>query len=212
MRYPAVIEVWSSESLLFVPDLPGFQVNGRSADDAIRLAPSRLLAFLEWLSELELITLPDDGADIEVVETIRSDGDAGPLFAADERTPGEDQVELALAVGRGEVSDIIEVVSDLGEVGMAEARRILTHLAELDRWYASRLDADTTPSPAGADPIETLVQAASDFEEAVDRRVELGAGGVREIDGERWSLAKVLRRRTGHLREHLPELIAIDQA
>lgn len=212
MRYPAVVEVWSREALLFIPDLPGFQVNAPGPDDAVRLAPARLLAFLEWLSDLELITLPSDGADIEVVETLRAEGGAGPLFAADERTPDEEQVELALAVGRGEVSDIIELVSDLGEIGMAEAGRVLTHLAELDRWYASRLRVDTTASADVSDPVETLVSAASDVEEAVDRRVELGSGGVWEVDGERWSLAKVLRRRTGHLREHLPELIAIDQA
>lgn len=212
MRYPAVIEVWPSETLLFVPDLPGFQVNATSPDDAARLAPTRLLAFLEWISELELITLPSDGADIEVVETLRAEGDAGPLFAMDERTPDEEQVELALAVARGEVSDIVELVSDLGEAGMTEARRVLTHLAELDLWYASRLRVDTTPSTAVADSLETLVQAASDVEEAVDRRVELGPDGVWEVDGERWSLGKVLRRRTGHLREHLTELIAIDQA
>jgi len=212
MRYPAVIEVWSSETLLFVPDLPGFQVNATSPDDAVRLAPTRLLAFLEWISELELITLPSDGADIEVVETLRAEGGAGPLFAEDERTPDEDQVELALAVARGEVSDIVELVSDLSEAGMAEARQVLTHLSEMDLWYAGRLRVDTTASTAVADPIETLVQSASDVEEAVDRRVELGPDGVWEVDGERWSLAKVLRRRTGHLREHLPELIAIDQA
>ncbi len=212
MRYQAVIEVWSKEALLYVPSLPGFQVNGRTAKDAARVAPARLLAFLEWISDLELIALPTDGADIDVVETLRAEGDRGPLFAADEPTPEEEQIELALAVGRGEVSDIVELVSDLGEVGMVEARRVLTHLAELDAWYAARLQVDTMPSAAVADPIETLVQAASDLEEAADRRVELGPDGVWEIDGERWSLAKVLRRRTGHLREHLPELIAIDQA
>ena len=212
MRYPAVIEVWSKETLLFVPDLPGFQVNATSPDAAIRVAPTRLLAFLEWISELDLITLPTDGADIEVVETLRADGDAGPLFAADERTPNEEEVELALAVARGEVSDVVDLVSDLGEAGMAEARRMLTHLSEMDLWYADRLRVDTTPSTAVTDPIETLVQAASDVEAAIDRRVELGPDGVWEVDGERWSLAKILRRRTGHLREHLPELIAVDQA
>jgi hypothetical protein len=147
-----------------------------------------------------------------VVETLRADGDVGPIFAADERTPDEDQVELALAVARGEVSDIVDLVGELGESGTAEARLVLTHLAEMEHWYAGRLQVDTTPSTAVVDPIETLVQAASDVEEAVDRRVELGPVGVWEVDGERWSLAKVLRRRTGHLREHLPELIAVDQA
>ena len=211
MRYEAVVEVWPSQALLFVPGLPGFQVNAESPADAARVAPARLLAFLEWLSDLELIELPSDGAEIEVTATLRADRDAGPLFAVDERTPGEDHVELALAVGRGEVSDIVELVSDLGEAGMRDARRVLTHLAEMDLWYASRLRVDMSSSPAVADPVEVLISAASVVEEAVDHRVELGPDGVWEIDGERWSLAKVLRRRTGHLREHLPELIAVDQ-
>ena len=212
MRYAAVVEVWPSEALLFIPELPGFQVNAKTPAEAARVAPTRLLAFLEWLSDLELIALPSDGADIEVSETLRADGDAGPLFAADERTPDEEWVELALAVGRGEVSDIVELVSDLGDSGMADARRVLTHLTEQDLWYASRLRVDVRPTAVVADPVEVLISAASAVEEAVDRRVELGPDGVREVDGERWSLAKVLRRRTGHLREHLPELIAVDQA
>lgn len=212
MRYEAVVEVWSREAILYVPVLPGFQVNARTPDDALRQSPPRLLAFLEWLVDLELIPTPTDGPDLEVVQTLRAEGDAGPLFAPDEPTPNEEQVELALAVGRGEVSDIVEVVSDLGSTGMTEAARVLSHLAEFDLWYASRLRVDTTPTPSVADPVETLIAAASDVEEAVDRRVELGLDGVWEIDGERWSLAKVLRRRTGHLREHLPELIVIDQA
>ena len=212
MRYEAVVEVWTREAILYVPALPGFQVNARSADDALRQSPPRLLAFLEWLGDLELIPTPTDGPDLEVVQTLRAEGDSGPLFTLDERTPDEEQVELALAVGRGEVSDIVEVVSDLGSTGMAEAARVLGHLAELDLWYASRLQVDTVPTAAVADPVETLIATASDVEEAVDRRVELGPGGLWEIDGERWSLAKMLRRRTGHLREHLPELIVIDQA
>jgi hypothetical protein len=212
MRYAAVVEVWPRDALLFIPELPGFQVNATTPAEAARVAPARLLAFLEWLSDLELVALTSDGADVEVSETLQADGDAGPLFAADQRTPDEERIELALAVGRGEVSDIVELVSDLGESGMAEARRVLTHLAEQDLWYASRLWVDVRPPAVVADPVEVLISAASDVEEAVDRRVELGPDGVWEIDGERWSLAKVLRCRTGHLREHLPELIAVDQA
>jgi hypothetical protein len=77
----------------------------------------------------------------------------------------------------------------------------------MDRWYATRL------APASGQPFaaieDELVQPASLFEETIDGLPDEDAARVWAIDGEQWTIRKALRRRTGHLREHLVDLLAL---
>ncbi len=206
MTWPVLIEEWTSESLAFVPDLPGFQIAGATPDDAFTTAKEVVGRYITWLTEGELV--PDDFLvqDLELSEKrIAVDG-AGPLFNADQIAPSTEHAELALAVGRAALSDLLFVRDDIPVESRNAADQVLRHVAEMDRWYAMRIsEAIGKPFTSIEDE---LVQSASLFEEIIDLAIESNRAESWTIDGEQWSLAKVLRRRTGHLREHLPQLMA----
>jgi hypothetical protein len=183
----AVVEIWPAETVLFVPDLPGFQVNAANPDVALREATERIERFLQWLQESELAeeVAPSTGIDI-----------------AEHR-------EFALAIGRAALSDLLFVLDDLDPDHYAAATRTLRHVAEMDRWYATRL------APADGQPFaeieDEVVQSASLFEETIDGLLVEAQSRCRTVDGEQWTIRKALRRRTGHLREHLFDLLAFSQ-
>ncbi len=208
MSWEAVIETWPTETLLFIPALPGFQVNAESPDDAVADAVDRVDAFIHWLGDGEL--LPDNFPShegISVAETLAANGNAGPIFDLDAEPVDEDYAEFALAVGRAALSDLLFVYDDVTDETRADAERILRHVAEMDRWYATRM------APAQGKPFtaieDELVQSASLFEETVDGVRESSQPSTWSLDGEDWSIRKALRRRTGHLREHLPDLLSL---
>lgn len=209
MSLPAIAEIWPSETLVYVPALPGFQVSGPALDLAFEAAYDRIEGFCEWLVDGEVLPAPPESTELELTQSLHATGGHGVLFDADREPASDEHRELALTIGRAALSDLLFVLDDAEGSGRSEAERVLRHVAELDRWYATRI-APASGSPFAALEDE-LVQSASLFEETVD-----GAGAGRMaaiwvIDGEEWTIRKVLRRRTGHLREHLPELLALTQ-
>lgn len=207
LHLDGLIEHWENESLLFVRALPGFQVSGTSAADLRGKSGTALQSHLDWLVDRELIDHPGSEVVLHIAEEEHSSASGkGPQFAADLIPPGEEEIESALAVGRAALSDLIdayEAISD--EFELERATRTLGHVAEMDRWYASRLSG-TRPKTYQGNPVDTLVAAGGAFEDAVDEFAASSTSVPITRDDEEWTLAKVLRRRTGHLREHLPGL------
>jgi hypothetical protein len=209
MSLPAIAEVWTTETLVFIPSLPGFQVNGAALDVAFESAYDRIDGFCQWLVEGEILPSAPESTELELVQTLHAAGEHGPLFDSDREPATEEHRELALTIGRAALSDLLFVLDDIDGDRRQRAERVLRHVAELDRWYATRV-APASGSPFAALEDE-LVQSASLFEETIDGIQESRSREVWSIDGEEWSVRKVLRRRTGHLREHLPELLALTQ-
>ena len=209
MSLPAIAEVWTSETLVFVPSLPGFQVSATALDSAFEAAYDRIDGFCQWLIEGEVIPAAPESTELDLVQTLAATGVHGPLFDSDSEPATDEHRELALTIGRAALSDLLFVLDDVSGGERSAAERILRHVAELDRWYATRI-APASGSPFSALEDE-LVQSASLFEETIDGLPSARLREVWTIDGEEWSIRKVLRRRTGHLREHLPELLALTQ-
>jgi hypothetical protein len=209
MSLPAIAEVWSSETLVYVPPLPGFQVSGTALDAAFEAAYDRIDGFCQWLIDGEVIPTAPDSTELDLVQTLQAHRDHGPLFDSDREPATDEHRELALTIGRAALSDLLFVLDDVTDVGRSASERVLRHVAELDRWYATRI-APASGSPFSALEDE-LVQSASLFEETIDGVPTARFREVWTIEGEEWSVRKVLRRRTGHLREHLPELLALTQ-
>jgi hypothetical protein len=208
MNWDAEIEIWPNETILYVPALPGFQVNANSPAEALPEAEQRVDAYVQWLRDGEL--LPDDFPSPERIAVLgeqRAQRDAGPIFASDAEPADEDYAEFALSIGRAALSDLLFVLDDVGDDARPNAERILRHVAEMDRWYATRM------APAQGKPFaeleDELVQSASLFEETVDGVMASKQPVTWSLDGETWSIRKALRRRTGHLREHLPDLLSL---
>jgi predicted RNase H-like HicB family nuclease len=206
VTWPVLIEVWSTEVLAFVPDLPGLQVTGTSPTDAFTSAESAAPHYLRWLIEGEMLPESARIQPLLLTETRKAEGVIGPFFNADDVVPDPDAIELSLTVGRAALSDLLFIRDDVPPDRLSEVDRILRHIAELDRWYATRIaDAHGSAFPSIEDE---LIHSASLFEETIDAVLDRPEPVSWERDGERWSVAKVLRRRTGHLREHLPEIMA----
>jgi len=205
----AVVEIWPAETILFVPELPGFQVKAANPEVALGDATERIERFLQWLQESELAEEVAPSTGIGIAEQLPADGSRGPLFAADRAPADPEHREFALAVGRAALSDLLFVLDDLDPDHHAAATRTLRHVAEMDRWYATRL------APADGQPFveieDELVQSASLFEETIDGLQVDPQSRSRTVDGEQWTIRKALRRRTGHLREHLFDLLALSQ-
>ncbi len=211
LRLEALVEQWTEERMLFVRELPGFVVAGRDTAELAARTGEALRHHLQWLVSRELIDEPEGEIDLQLTEELSSiGGSIGARFEADLIAPDEDEIEAALAVGRAALSDLIDAFDELPEtVGIGTARLTLQHVASLDRWYASRLGV-VSLDLVQPDPIDDLVSAAGTFEDAVDSLAESDLPDLIVIDGEDWTLAKALRRRTAHLREHLPELQSIE--
>jgi len=151
--------------------------------------------------------LEDEGG-LVILEDLKSDEAIGPRFEPDLVEPSPDEIEAALALGRVALSDVIDL-ADLLEIAGAsnpEATRIVRHICVLDIWYSTRLGGpDPVLSPI-ADSIDAMVAAAGMFEDRIDEIRLTGETGIVVTDLEEWTLAKLLRRRTAHIREHTLEL------
>lgn len=207
MTRAALIESWPHETILFVPSLPGFVVRAEGIDDVLATARERIDAYAEWLREADLLNENPSDMDVVVTEVRSAMQTAAPLFEIDATLPETDEIELALAVGRATLSDLLFVFDDIGPTKRAAGEHTLRHIAEMDRWYATRI-APTQGRPF-AQIEDELVQSASLFEETIDGFSATDQATVWVLDGESWSIRKVLRRRTGHLREHLPGLLTL---
>ncbi len=207
-RYEGLIEEWPSESLLYIPSLPGFIASATTRDELIELSLDALDLHLEWLDGHGYPPALEDEGGLVILEDLKSDDAIGPRFEADLVEPSPDEIEAALALGRVALSDVIDL-ADLLEIAGAsnpEATRIVRHLCVLDIWYSTRLGGpDPVLSPI-ADSIDAMVAAAGMFEDRIDEIRLTGETGIVVTDLEEWTLAKLLRRRTAHIREHTLEL------
>jgi predicted RNase H-like HicB family nuclease len=208
MIWPAVVEEWPTEVCLYVPDLPGFISKADSGAGALAQANDALDGWIDWLVRSELVEQRPETGAINIVETLVASEGRGPAFALDREPFDAARTELALAVGRSILSDLLYQFDETPIGERPPVLSVLRHVAEMDRWYALRL------IPASGKPFESiedeLVQSASFFEETIDA-IPNGQWTVEHvIDGEVWTAGKALRRRTAHLHEHLIDLLVTE--
>lgn len=207
MTWNAVVERWTNEAMLYVPELPGFFSKEPNVAQAFAVASDTSDSYLKWLESEEIAADLPKGEAIVIIQELPGADGKGPIFDLDRESLDEDQFEAALTIGRVTLSDLLYSADVAFDDHETEVRRMLRHVAELDRWYAMRL------KPGLMSPIDDLesdvIESASFFEETVDAIFSEQASLARTLAGEEWTLPKVLRRRTVHLREHLFDLLAL---
>lgn len=210
-RYTGLIEDLPGRAQLFITELPGFFAAAPDRDELIELSLPAIDLHLDWLEGHGYPPALPDESGLVIVEDMASHGNAGPRFEADLLDPDPDAIENALGLGRVALSDIIDLadVLEASNVPQEEIDRIVRHVAVQDVWFATRLNAATPSLKAAADPIDTMIAAAALFEERIDERAD-DSPGIVVRDREEWTLAKLLRRRTAHIREHALELASLD--
>jgi hypothetical protein len=88
--------------------------------------------------------------------------------------------------------------------GEATLGDVLRKVAELDGWYLACLTG-TPPVPLPDDPAQAIAAADRHFRRHAAASYDAFRDLVATADGEEWTFAKMIRRRTGHFREHVPE-------
>ena len=213
MALRALIEVWSGEAGIYIHELPGVYAAGSTTDDALLLLPDVVEQHLAWLAShgFDVGTAPVEIAIAEVLPAV--DGRRGPLFDADREPATSRSIEQALQVARLARRDLIDVYRAVSEVRRSQASapgtwsmaEHLLHVAEMERFYLNCLPWGPD-ALLPADPVRALQSSAQLADSTLHAVRDEQRDAVYPSNGEQWTLAKVLRRMTGHLREHLPWL------
>jgi hypothetical protein len=210
-RYSGLMERWPDRAQLYIRELPGFFWSAPDRDELIEFALDALDVHLAWLDFHGYPPALDNEGGLAVIEDLPSKGGVGPRFDSDLLELDHDEIENALSIGRVALSDIIDLADELeprADVA-AEVDRIVLHIAVQDIWFATRIDQRAPSLRLSPEPIDAMIAAAGLFEERIDAISAGIADDIAERDGEEWTLAKLLRRRTSHIREHALELAAL---
>jgi predicted RNase H-like HicB family nuclease len=217
VTFRALIEQWGRETLVFFDGWPGCFVSAATLEEAMAAAPAAVTDHLAWLTVHGLGPF-DTVARVEIAEHLRPQpGARGLRFDADQMPPSDEDLERALKIGALACAELIDHFERAGpqrrdqavapgahEIAKSPADQ-LRHLAELDLVYAATL-SDRRPAAVElpSDPTEAL-RTSHRHVAARLRALPASLRSRRFVhDGEEWTAAKVVRRRTGHLFEHYP--------
>lgn len=218
------LEEMSGDWFGWIEDFPGATCQGTSPQDAQRAAPCALIDYVHWLrghqERLPSILFDLTSADIQmhIAETHSAHPGAGikteRCFEPDTTSLMDDEIEAYLRLLRYARADLEKATDalppeawDTAPFGGKSVRAILRHLAEVEMTTINRLRLLPAPPPV-REPMEQLRQVRQEFEQAIrafpaDRR-----DSSTLIEGERWTLRKVLRRVLWHERYHAAQIDA----
>ena len=223
MRFYALVEDWPGESKAYFRELPGCLSSAPTYEEAVKTAPVAILTFLKWLKKNELTLIEKDDGEIGVVVKERLaavNGLVGPRFEADLAPPSDLEIDDALNVAATTRAALLELYESvppeqrnrsISPDGWSLSQR-LHHILETEVWYISRLEEHPTATFRNALPPDLSMAL---FENAMDHELFLRGLSPTERervfthDGEEWTAAKVLRRMTGHLKEHYPWMVVL---
>jgi hypothetical protein len=226
MELSGFIEEWPDKSILFLHELPGCFAAAPTSEAVLQVAPVAIARYMTWLKKNGLAVIEDDGrpATIVVKECLQGQGSSiGPLFQIDQVAPGELEIDLALNVAATARALIIEIVANLPEPrhkqspasGAWSLHDHLLHVMEKDNWFVTRLQEQPALLDHSAS-LSTDEIAMKIFENAMDNELLLRdildtqATRIFQHDGQAWTIAKVFRRQTSHLYEHLLAMEALE--
>lgn len=218
--YSVLVDRWGQQVLLYVRELPGFQVTAFGYGPAVTQLETALRAHEAWLREGGLPT-PGAGPEFRIVEDKEAHGGVGTLLDSDLSLITAADVATATAVCRERMAQLERLarsadptrdvplydVPDRGEG--YDADRVLVHLADMDSYYLQCVGAPAIGA-APAHPLAALEQTDRAFWGWVRRVADApDLAVVTDESGESWTTAKLLRRRLGHLHEHVADLEAL---
>lgn len=213
--YRALVDRWSRQVLVYFIGLPGCQVSVWASDDHLAASPPIIREHLRWLARHGIGDGPDDEIEVLVEEDRSAVGGIGAIFESDLPLPSPEYVERAYAVSSATLVDLLDLLpSDdpRKTVRLADSTGepvtlagVIKHVAEMDRYYLGSLGlGEASPLPADtAEAVRTTFREVADLIESpfISENRRLSDG-----DSEDWTPMKFLRRRTGHIREHEPEI------
>jgi len=202
----------------------GAYCQGATPPAALRDAPCVLLDYLMWLRCHDVsMALPTgltsgdihvDCVEIHPAQRTPEGSEINGFFAMDERRVDDAAIELTmqlLAYAQADLDKALHAIPpdarDTAPFGGKSVRSILAHLVAMDRFYLDVLARFT--------PLQMRIEIPLDPEtvrETFAREVRAVPTSKRAdvvpVNGEYWSLAKVLRRAVWHKRYHAAQIAA----
>lgn len=226
----AVAETNDEGTILFAPAYPGACGWGPERAAAVERLRTDLEFTYDWLDSHGLLRphhrrVPRT-VDVEITERVVATGeplqcDSEALFATDQLPYDDADVSRSRELLDASRGDVLDVAGNLDSQhldrrlvgGRRTVREILDHVAIAEHWYVSRVDVPfDCPSswrcyPAGTfdrltairTDVDGFLQSLAHLPE--DRRTEEWT-----VDGERWTVGKVLRRLVWHELLHYKQL------
>lgn len=230
---PAVAEVNDEGAILFAQEYPGACGWGPSQRQAIDRLRTDVLFTCNWLNSHGI-----PGAhrhrvprtvEIDITERVPATGeplqcDSEGLFRIDRRAYDDGDVTRVWELIEASRSDVLALVGTLDPQfldhrlveGRRTIREILDHVAIAEHWYTSRVDGPfDVPDTWQAYPPETferLTVVRTDVDEFLQSLTHVSADRRAEewtVDGERWTVKKVLRRLVWHELLHYKQLLGV---
>lgn len=225
--YSVFLEVAPGEACMaHVAELPGCFVLAADEAAALALLPEQIQRHQRWLRGHGLPVPADDEPELVVQQVVSgprpwTPNGASALFAIDRRVLSDAELELHLRVLACARSDLLHAIhsaprsvfDDLAPGQSRTLRQLLTHLADMEEWFISRLGrAISVREP---DPVRRLVDVRARTLEHLARydredRDLVFMPRTRPSDDpeELWTLRKLLRRLIEHELEHLADVRA----
>ena len=224
MQFYALIEEWPGECMAYFRELPGCYCSASTCEEMIAAISGSVADYFKWLKTNNIAVLEEFDGVIDVVEkehVLVKVGVDGPRFEADLPPPDDAEIDNALNVAASARAAILEFYELLSPE--QQNRRLspdswslaehLQHLYETEAWYISRLEEQPNDDvPVPTDLTLAFFDKAMDYELLLRALIPEQRRRVFIHDGEEWTAAKVLRRMTGHLREHYPWMAEIAMA
>ncbi|MCX2727966.1 type II toxin-antitoxin system HicB family antitoxin [Thermomicrobium sp. 4228-Ro] len=218
LPWRVLAEQWETHWVGYVVELPGCQFAAATLDELLQRVPLAISSHVAWLRGHGLQGMNRPSDVFLLTERAQAlPGQCGPLFDADRRNISAGELDVAIRVGEAAIEELLALAVRAHDWDtLPESQRppgwppptVLRHVAEMDRWYAARLMPDIGALALPDDPREAVRRAHQAFVSGIRAWWAIWRDRVVERDGEQWTVAKVLRRRTGHLREHAEQLLA----
>lgn len=226
----AVAEANDEGIILFAPAYPGACGWGPEQAVAIERLRHDIQFTCDWLDSHGLAGCLSErvpqNIDIEITEQVTATGeplecDSEGFFSIDQHAYDDAEASrttMLLDASRGDVHDVIGALDQQHlDYRLLEGRRtvreIIDHIALAEHWYMTRVDAPVdVPSEYQAYPTDTferLTAIRNDVEGFLESLTSVPADRRSEewaIDGECWTVRKVLRRFVWHELLHYKQL------
>jgi uncharacterized damage-inducible protein DinB len=226
-HYHVYMEATPGEACMaHVAELPGCFVLAADESAALALLPDEVRRYRQWLHRHGVPAPGEDAIELSVQQIVTGPrpwmpNGASALFSIDRRLLNDNEIDLHLRVLAGARTDLLRTVhaaprgafDDLVPGQRRTLRQVLTHLADSEEWFVSRLGR--TVAVREPDPVRRLVDVRARTLEHVVRydradRDLIFVPRARPSDDpeEMWTLRKLLRRLIEHELEHLVDVRA----